>query len=136
MIIYEGLLDYIVPALGSTITALASVGIGYLVRYINRKSKSELLHHAMNTLGTVAQNTVSALMQTEVKALKAAAADGKLTDEEKSNMKRKAIETIKMAVADEALDVLKRANTNLDAYLDTLVESTVRNDKLWNQPDS
>lgn len=129
MIIYEGLLDVIIPALGSVVTAAVSIGIGYAVRYINRKSKNEFLHHAMNTLGEITRNTVAALMQEEVKAMRKASADGKLSDEDKQHLKKTAIETIKLVAADELLVALEKANTDLDTYLETLVESAVYSDK-------
>jgi hypothetical protein len=56
-----------------------------------------------NRVSSVIADTVRALIQTEAEALKAAAADGKLTKEDAAMLKQKAVETVKAHLSPKEL---------------------------------
>jgi hypothetical protein len=124
-ILYEGMLEVIIPVLGSVLTAAVTAGIAAIARYFMRRTKSQTLRDYIDLLHGIVSDTVSSLMQTEVKALKEASADGKLDPEDVQCLKKLAIRTIKADASDGILRFLEKCNVDLDNYLDTLIEAEV-----------
>lgn len=82
---------------------------------------------ATNTLFEVVENIVNSVDQTMVNSLKAVSDTGKLTTDQIVEAKNKAITAIKNTLTDEAKELLTTKYSNLDEYIDHLIESTVRN---------
>ena len=128
-IIYESLLEQAIPILGGIITTAFSVGMGMLVRYINRKMKNETLKESLWLIEDISRHVVAGLMQTEVNALKEVAADGKLSDDAKARLKATAMRELKKQTADGVLKLLAKAQVDIDSLLSSIIESQVRYEK-------
>ena len=73
-----------------------------------------------------AQQTVSALQQTLVDGWKAAAPDGKLTDEQIALLNQKLLEITKSKMSDAAIKLILGANQDLNAIIQDAGEAWLR----------
>lgn len=89
---------------------------------------NKLAGAALSKVTTLAYVVVSEVSQTIVADLKAAAVDGKLTDEEKAQIKASAVAKLKSYIS---LDEAKRliGVGDIDSFLGTLIESAVSETK-------
>ena len=83
----------------------------------------------LSNLDDIISAKVAELWQTEVEALKAAAADGKLTSAEKAELKAKAIAWVKSLADPKLLLQLFGASDKIEAGLGAMVERGVVNAK-------
>lgn len=129
MILYEGILEQFIPIIGSILTSAVLAGMAALVKYLVSRTRNEKLREALSVVGEIAGETVEALMQSEAEALKEAAADGKLSPEDRERLKATAIRTVLEIAPGKTLEYLRRVQVDMDKYLDTAVEAGVRKAK-------
>jgi hypothetical protein len=79
------------PIIGAAITALA----GFIAKLIHEKAKNQLVQTALTKLNHAVWTVVLEVEETMAKEFKKAAADGKLTDEEKQKLKDAAADKLK-----------------------------------------
>jgi hypothetical protein len=103
----EVLIATVVPVLVQTLVPLALAGIttlcAMLAKKIHTQTKNEAALSLSDRVSSVIADTVRALVQSEAEALKAAAADGKLTKEDAAMLKQKAIEVVKAHLSPKEL---------------------------------
>ena len=133
-IIIESMLEEVLTVVISLIAIIASAAGTYFVRWINSKTKNEKLTQYAELLSHYAQIAVNSIAQTQADILKEAASDGKLTDEEKTDLKNAAIAEIKKIAPDAILAFHAKMNTDLDALINALVESVVHNNSASTLP--
>jgi len=124
-IIITSYLEQILQLVGLAIAALVGMGI----RYLFARIKSDKLRSYGDLLAFYAEKAVSSVAQAEVEGLKAAAADGKLSDAEKERLKKIAIDTLRAIAPDAILKFMEKGKSDLDMLLGTLVESAVKSSK-------
>tara|TARA_R100000808_G_C2149301_1_gene157684 strand:+ start:1413 stop:1907 length:495 start_codon:yes stop_codon:yes gene_type:complete len=101
----------------------------YLKRLIEEKVKYDMVKRALLKTNQVVFGVVSELSQTMADEFKAAAEDGKLTDQEKARLKSIAISKSKDLVFGETWDALKAefgGNSGADNFLSGEIEKAVR----------
>lgn len=113
-------------------------GVGWLLvrltQFISAKVSNAYLQGVLVRSSEVIFAVVKELCQTEADAIKLARADGKLTDDEKSNLKAVAVDTVKSYLGAKGLGELAKVlgfdPAQIDAFLGTKIEATVRDVKL------
>lgn len=119
------LLEPVLTAVGVALAAIIAAGI----RHLFAKMKNERLRDYGDLLAGFAETAVKSVAQAEADVLKEAATDGKLTDEEKQRLKQTAVDTIKSIAPDVIIKFMSRVNSDVDALLDALIESAVKDSK-------
>ena len=91
-----------------------------------KTQKFQALSAAVTEATAMAQQTVSALQQTLVDGWKAAAPDGKLTDEQIALLNQKLLEITKSKMSDAAIKLIIGANKDLNAIIQDAGEAWLR----------
>ncbi len=129
--------ELLVQASGDLLMAMMPLllaAVSWAVKKLGDKfaadSKSRLTGMALEKVATVAEIVVKELSATLVAEYKKAAADGKLTAEEKAQIKQIAVDKLKSYLS---LDELTRvvAAKSIDTFLGSVVESEVSNQKKY-----
>lgn len=86
---------------------------------------NELAKDALRTIDMIVSNVVSELDDTMKKEILKATEDGKLTDEEKTNLKNTAMELIKSEISEPVKEAASSLIGDLNNYISTLIENRV-----------
>ena len=99
--------------------AVTLIGVlgAWLVAQIGKTQKLNTINVAIGELTDAAEQTVLELQQTVVDGLKEASADGKLTQEEITDLGNKLLEGTMSKMSDSAVNVLKAANVDINAVI-------------------
>ena len=92
---------------------------------VQENIKNKKVKEAINIVSEDAINIVLTLNQTIVEGLKAASVDGKLTVEEAAGIKTKALNMLKSTLTTDVRDTLGMVYSDIDSYLETVIEKTV-----------
>lgn len=109
--------ELFVPLLATILTALVAIGGKLILNLIEKKTGLQNLSLATDSAIKLAQITVGELQQAIVADLKAASADGKLTEEEISSIKRELLRKTRSKMGDSAINVLTAARVDLNALI-------------------
>lgn len=93
--------------------------------FIKKKVDNEKAQHLLLELNNAVGTAVASTAQVYVKEIRKAAADGKLTDEEKKNARRAAIREAKRLLGEKLCKELRKRCGSADAALETYVEAEV-----------
>lgn len=111
------------PMLATIICVLLAWGLAMLRKKLNLQTGQD----ALNQVDSVIQAVVGDLSQTMVKEFKAAAADGKLTDREKKNLKTTAFANTLNLISGQVADTAKTVIPSLNSYILHKIEERVFN---------
>lgn len=124
----ENELALVVTAIVAVMGVLVAFGTKAFAMYAGML-KEKVKHDELKALIDRVQNTativVQSLNQTMVDDLKAAAEDGKLTQEEKTRIKDSALMSLLNTLNDQGKELLKETFGDLNEYLTKLIESKV-----------
>lgn len=109
------IIETIVSVLANLAITLIGVAGAWLVTQIGKSQQLKTINAAVGELTTAAEQTVYELQQTVVDDLKAASADGKLTQEEITVLGKKLLEGALAKMSDSGIGVLKAANVDINA---------------------
>lgn len=111
------IIETIVSVLANLAITLIGVAGAWLVTQIGKSQQMKTINAAVGELTTAAEQTVYELQQTVVDDLKAASADGKLTQEEITVLGKKLLEGALAKMSDSGIGVLKAANVDINAIV-------------------
>lgn len=111
------IIETIVSVLANLAITLIGVAGAWLVTQIGKSQQLKTINAAVGELTTAAEQTVYELQQTVVDDLKAASADGKLTQEEITVLGKKLLEGALAKMSDSGIGVLKAANVDINAIV-------------------
>ena len=111
---------YLLPAIGTGLSALLSWLLALGIKWITSKIKNKELAALATTILTVATNAVKATYQSYVEAIKGT--DG-WTKEAQLKALDLALETAKSELSTEALAYIEKQHGDIDKYLKSLFES-------------
>ena len=111
------IIETIVSVLANLAITLIGVAGAWLVAQIGKSQQLKTINAAVGELTTAAEQTVYELQQTVVDDLKAASADGKLTQEEITVLGKKLLEGALAKMSDSGIGVLKAANVDINAIV-------------------
>ena len=111
------IIETIVSVLANLAVTLIGVAGAWLVAQIGKTQHLNTINTAVGELTNAAEQTVWELQQTVGDDLKAASADGKLTQDEITVLGQKLLEGTLAKMSDSAMGVLKAANVDINALV-------------------
>ncbi len=107
--------------------AITLIGVlgAWLVAQIGKTQQLKTINAAVSELTNAAETTVMELQQTVVDGLKEASADGKLTQEEISNLGKLLLDGALAKMSDSGINVLKAANVDVNAIITGVGEALI-----------
>jgi len=111
------IIETIVSVLANLAVTLIGVAGAWLVTQIAKSQQLNTINTAVNELTNAAETTVLELQQTVVDGLKEASADGKLTQDEITNLGKLLLKGTLEKMSDSAMNVLKAANVDINAIV-------------------
>lgn len=111
------------------IAILISAAVGFAGEYLRQRFKNEVANRAINSVENVVRAAVLEAQQTVVENLKERNA-GKLTEEEKVQIKSSVLGAVKARLTDQTLKELQGITCDLEGYLSSLIESYVYGNRL------
>ena len=112
-------IDVLLPILATIATALIPILMREAISYIKAKTNNEKVNAALDQLNDIVYTTVLELEQTVRKDL----SDGKLTEEEKTEIKQLAISKIKGQLSGFATTQLQVVVQSLEDYISSKIEA-------------
>ena len=103
---------------------VVSVALAYVADLMRQKSKSEVANRAISSVENIVQAAVLEAQQTVVDNLKELNG-GKLTDEEKVQIKSSVLAAVKARLTEETINELRGITADVEGYLTSLIESRV-----------
>jgi len=126
-------LQIVSPLLLAALTWAAAKLAGYITSKVN----NEYLRGVLVRLDEAVITAVKDLQQTVVDEIKAANADGKITDAEKQKIKNAALENVKSYLGAKGIRVLSKvfglSGGALDGFLSSKIESAVHDIRVTNK---
>lgn len=122
----EILVESVLQIVTQAVLILLSLAGTWAATRLAKTQKFQSLSAAVTEATAMAQQTVSALQQTLVDGWKAAAPDGKLTDEQIALLNQKLLEITKSKMSDAAIKLIVGANKDLDAIIQDAGEAWLR----------
>ena len=104
---------------------MAGVLDAWLLARLSKTQKLNTITMAVGELTDAAEQTVLELQQTLVDGLKAASADGKLTQDEIADFGKKLLEGTLAKMSDSGIDILKAANVDINALVTDAGEAMI-----------
>lgn len=120
-IILAALIAHAMPAIGMALTGLVGWGISLL----KQRTQSDLARNALDQVDQVVGTVVGGLAQTTAKELRAAAADGHLSAEDRLKLKQFALVQSQALLTVEVVAAAGRSVTNLEDYVARKIEEQV-----------
>ena len=114
---YTVIIETIVSVLANLAVTLIGVAGAWLVTQIAKSQQLNTINTAADELTNAAETTVLELQQTVVDELKEASADGKLTQEEITELGKLLLKGTLEKMSDSAMNVLKAANVDINAIV-------------------
>jgi len=111
------IIETIVSVLANLAVTLIGVAGAWLVTQIAKSQQLNTINTAVDELTNAAETTVLELQQTVVDELKEASADGKLTQEEITELGKLLLKGTLEKMSDSAMNVLKAANVDINAIV-------------------
>lgn len=111
------IIETVVSILANLAITLISVAGAWLLNQIRKTQYLSTIQTAMDELTEAAEQTVFELQQTTVDHLKAASEDGKLTQEEITQLGQLLLKGALSKMSDSGLNVLKAANVDINAIV-------------------
>ena len=122
----EILVESVLQIVTQAVLILLSLAGTWAATRLAKTQKFQSLSAAVTEATAMAQKTVSALQQTLVDGWKAAAPDGKLTDEQIALLNQKLLEITKSKMSDAAIKLILGANKDLNAIIQDAGEAWLR----------
>ncbi len=111
------IIETIVSVLANLAITLIGVAGAWLVTQIGKSQQLKTINAAVGELTNAAETTVWELQQTVVDGLKEASADGKLTQDEITNLGKLLLEGTLAKMSESGIGVLKAANVDINAIV-------------------
>ena len=111
------IIETIVSVLANLAVTLIGVAGAWLVTQIGKTQQLNTINTAVGELTNAAEQTVWELQQTVVDGLKEASTDGKLTQDEITNLGKLLLEGTLAKMSESGIGVLKAANVDINAIV-------------------
>lgn len=122
----EILIESVLQIVTRAVLILLSIAGTWAATRLAKTQKFQSLSAAVTEATSMAQQTVSALQQTLVDGWKAAAPDGKLSDEQIALLNQKLLKITKSKMSDAAIKLILGANQDLNAIIQDAGEAWLR----------
>lgn len=116
------LTQIIIAVIGLIFTCIIVPVMAAVFKWLRSKTKNEALVAALTEAETIATNVVISLQTNVVEALKIASKDGKLSDQEVSEIKKKAVEMFLSDLSKQSYKVINANADDIGAWVQNLLE--------------
>ena len=130
---YNEFIEYILPVLGTALSALLSALLGYLVSYINKKKDalieqvdSDIADKYIQKISETITDCVIATNQTYVEALKK---EGAFTKEAQEEAFNRTLNNVLAILGEDCIEYLETITSDVGAYLKNKIEAEVNLNK-------
>ena len=113
----DAIIKIIAEVLGTLLVTLIGVLGAWLTAKIGKRVELSNINRAKDELSIAAQQTVLELQQTVVEGMKAAASDGKLTDDEIAGLSMTLLAKTKEKMSLPAIQLLESASVDVNALI-------------------
>ena len=120
----QEIMNILLSALGIVITGLSSFAVAKLTQWINSKISDSKAANFLSTVTAIAINCVQEVYQTYVESLKAS---GSFDEAAQKEAYERCVIKIKSQLAPDLIEYIAHNFGDLDAYLKSLIESTIYN---------
>lgn len=131
-VIFGAVIENVVQILVAALLSTVLIGLRYIRDLVTEKLKMQNLAGALRELDSAVINTVGELQQTVVDGLKAASADGKLTEDEVKMIGEKLIAGVKDKLSAPAANIINAAGVDIVAYMRGVAEAYLHDIKVEN----
>lgn len=121
----EVVIEVAVQVIGAILMGVIGVAFAYLTKLVGKSRQLEHIASAMEELERVVKNVVGDLQQTIVEGLKAASADGKLSDEEIYDLGKMLIMKVSEQLSDPASTTIKAAGIDMTEAIHSIAEAYI-----------
>jgi len=121
-------INQLYPVVGTILLGLLSWGSAEFINFIRKKTRNDRLTALLTIISNESITAVSEIEQTLRKSL----ANGKLSDEEKKQLKRIAMEKVKSRIIPATMKVARKNLNDVDDYISAKIEEAVVNLKRKN----
>lgn len=126
-------MEYILPVLGTALSALLSALLGFLVVYINKKKdalveqvNSDIVDNYITKISETITDCVIATNQTYVEALKK---EGAFTKEAQEEAFNRTLKNVLAILGEDCIEYLETITSDVEAYLKNKIEAEVNLNK-------
>lgn len=128
----EAIIEVAVQVITAILLGTVSIAFAYVGKWMGQTKKLETVAAAMSQLEGVVQNVVGELQQTMVEHLKAASADGKLSDEDIYDLGKLLVMKATEQLSDPAASTLKAAGIDIENMIHSIAEAYIERIKRGN----
>ena len=128
----EVIIEVAVQVIGAILMGIVGVVFAYIGKWVGQAKKLESVAAAMEQLEAVVQNVVGELQQTMVEHLKAATADGKLSEQDIFDLGKLLELKASEQLSDPAADTLEAAGIDIDGMIHSIAEAYIEKIKRGN----
>ena len=128
----EAIIEVTVQVITAVLLGVVSIAFAYVGKWMGQTKKLETVSAAMGQLEDVVQNVVGELQQTMVEHLKAASADGKLSDEDIYDLGKLLVMKATEQLSDPAAYTLESAGIDIENMIHSIAEAYIERIKRGN----
>lgn len=121
----EVIIEVIVQVIGALLMGVIGVAFAYLTKLVGKTKELEHVASAMDELENVVTTVVGDLQQTIVENLKAASADGKLSQEDIYDLGKLLVMKVSEQLSDPASTTIKAAGIDMTEAIHSIAEAYI-----------
>ena len=121
----EVIIEVIVQVIGALLMGVIGVAFAYLTKLVGKTKELEHVASAMDELENVVTTVVGDLQQTIVENLKAASADGKLSQEDIYDLGKLLVMKVKEQLSNPASTTIQAAGIDMTEAIHSIAEAYI-----------
>lgn len=121
----EVIIEVIVQVIGALLMGVIGVAMAYLTKLVGKTKELEHVSSAMDELESVVTTVVGDLQQTIVENLKAASADGKLSQEDIYDLGKLLVMKVKEQLSHPASTTIQAAGIDMTEAIHSIAEAYI-----------
>jgi hypothetical protein len=121
----EVIIEVIVQVIGALLMGVIGVAFAYLTKLVGKTKELEHVASAMDELESVVTTVVGDLQQTIVENLKAASADGKLSQEDIYDLGKLLVMKVKEQLSNPASTTIQAAGIDMTEAIHSIAEAYI-----------
>lgn len=121
----EVIIEVVVQVIGALLMGVIGVAFAYLTKLVGKTKELEHVASAMDELESVVTTVVGDLQQTIVENLKAASADGKLSQEDIYDLGKLLVMKVKEQLSNPASTTIQAAGIDMTEAIHSIAEAYI-----------
>lgn len=122
-------INILVPPVLGLIVALLTWLLAEAANYVRKRTGNEIVNNAITRLCSMTETVVAELNQEFVDTLRKKTEDGRLSIEDRMELRQTALNRIRNRLAPEVLKIAAKGLADLDGFIGSRIERAVREQK-------